>query len=408
MFSKLKQKFKYFHVASDLIYSMAAVIILNGVTQLIVNPYMDNIMQDSYGTVLYLFSIVSVMAASFGTGANYSRMMSQTKRKATNGDYNIFLCAIFALCVIVSAVSLILVGWFNLPQFIMFTILMIVSVARFYGDVEFRMNLNYKGYFIYYTSIAVGYLIGLLVFRFTKVWGIVFILGESLSILYVKFRGSIFKKPYFKRSEYFKANIISMLVLSGTELIGALILHADRIMIRLMIDEEMTRIFYKASLMGKVIALLTVPLNGVIIGYLARYKGKFTTKKFLNITGITVLIGIVFTIGCTFASHIFVLLFYPHDYITARPYFLIANAGQIVFFISNTLMVILLRFSGEKYQLYINIVYAVLFVAIVIPMTYFWGLFGAAAGLLSVNVIKFAIVTVMGCYLCRNKIQGEN
>ena len=51
----------------------------------------------------------------------------------------------------------------------------------------------------------------------------------------------------------------------------------------------------------------------------------------------------------------------PDVYGQAKPLFLLANAGQIFYFISESLMVIVLRFTGEKLQIILNAGYAVIF-----------------------------------------------
>lgn len=47
-----------------------------------------------------------------------------------------------------------------------------------------------------------------------------------------------------------------------------------------------------------------------------------------------------------------------------KPYLWCANLGQVFYFIANTLTVILLRFTEEKYQLVINILFLIVFVGI--------------------------------------------
>ena len=56
----------------------------------------------------------------------------------------------------------------------------------------------------------------------------------------------------------------------------------------------------------------------------------------------------------------------------------------------------LLRFSDEKYQLYINIVYMIMFVVLAVPMTFVWKIWGMAWALLIVNLIKIVAVMVVG------------
>ena len=68
----------------------------------------------------------------------------------------------------------------------------------------------------------------------------------------------------------------------------------------------------------------------------------------------------------------------------------------MLYFISGSLMVIILKMTGEKLQLVISIIYAVLFLIVVVPMTYFIGLWGIAWGLLIINSARFLIVMFFG------------
>ena len=74
-----------------------------------------------------------------------------------------------------------------------------------------------------------------------------------------------------------------------------------------------------------------------------------------------------------------------------------SNLGQVFYFIANTLTVILLRFTDEKYQLVINILFLIVFVVIAIPMTIALGLWGMAIALVVVNLIKILIIMAVGC-----------
>ena len=159
---------------------------------------------------------------------------------------------------------------------------------------------------------------------------------------------------------------------------------------------EAVTVFYVATLIGKVIAMLTTPLNGIIIGYLARYKGRFTARFFTVVTLASLVVAAVFTAGGVLVSHIFVKWMYPDVYSEAAVYFLAANAGQVLYFISGTMMVVVLRFVHERYQLIINMIYAALFAAIVIPLVWKFGIWGITWGLLIVNVLRFILVAAVG------------
>lgn len=393
--SEGKNKIK--KVASDLVYSIAALVLMNGVIQLVLYPYLNAQMGDAnFGTVLSVLSVVSIMGSTFGTAANYSRMMATANRTHANGEYNIFLIVISALSVVVSAVTLIVFKSFSAILFTLLCVLMVVSILRYYADVQFRMTLNYKGFFVYYALIAVGYVVGVLVYRFSKSWTIAILPGELFAVMYVAFSGNIFKRPFLQRSEHFKENIHSMITLSGANFISALILNADRILINVFVGEIEVTTFYTATLIGKIIALLTTPINGVIIGYLSKYKGKFTRKFFAIIVGAVFVVGVVGTFACTGVSYVFVKIMYPNVFDSAKEFFILANAGQLFYFVSGSLMVVLMRFSEEKIQLYINTIYAILFAVIVIPSVIFFGLWGITIALVVVNVARLAIVAGFG------------
>ncbi len=381
----------------DFLYSMAGLVALNGVLQLLVYPYLNRQMgPDAFGEVLTLLSLVAIMGSSFGTAANYSRMVSRTKGKDSNGDYNNFLVIIIGLSVVVSIAGMIWLGGQNAFTYIAYFILMSLTVVRYYADVEFRLNINYKRFFLYYLIISIGYVAGILLYPITKSWIIVMALGEFLGVMYVVVKGSIFKGSVVGRSRYFKENLKSSVWLSLTYLISALVLNSDRIMLQYFDGGVAVTCFYAATLIGKMISLISAPLNGVIIGHLARFKGGMKGNTFVKLSLAGLGGGVVMNAVCVGVSYVFVWIMYRDIFDMVKPYLWIANAGQIFFFISNILTVILLRFTHEKYQLYINLIYLVIFVATAIPLTAAFKLWGMAWALLAVNVIKLIVVMIFG------------
>ncbi len=387
---------------SDLIYSILGLVVMNGVIQMILYPYLNKQMgEERFGEVLSLISVVAIMGTTFGTAANYSRVVSTTKRKVENGDYNFFLTIIAILSLIVSLPTLLIMKELTVWGYIGFSILMIFTVLRYYADVEFRLNINYKRFFVFYLFISIGYVLGVLVYPVTKSWMVTMLLGEMISVAYVFAVGKIFRPPYLKKSEYFKDNIKSVMLLSGTNLISALILNVDRLMLQYFEGGTAVTVFYTATLVGKIVALVSGPLNGVIIGHLAKYKGGLSSKRFVGICGIATLLGLIINVGCVAVSYVFVKIMYPEVFDIAKPYFWIANAGQVFYFISGTLTIILLRFTDEKYQLFINIAYLLAFIILAFPMVISWGIWGMAIALLAVNLMRILMIVIMGMKLLK-------
>ncbi len=66
-----------------------------------------------------------------------------------------------------------------------------------------------------------------------------------------------------------------MISLSAAYLMSDFVSYSDRLLLPLLVvnGDEMTAIFYYATLVGKMVSLLSTPLNGVIAGHLAKYRG---------------------------------------------------------------------------------------------------------------------------------------
>ena len=170
------------------------------------------------------------------------------------------------------------------------------------------------------------------------------------------------------------------------------------------IEEENKR--KKAT--GKIVAMLTTPLNGIVISYLTNYKIEMNKKRFAAVGAACMGLTVIGAAACCFVSMIFVKWRYPNVYAEASNYFFLANLGQLLYFISGSLMVVLLAFTEEKLQFIINLVYGIAFVIIVIPATYMFGIVGIAYGLVAVNAVRFITVILLGVgKLGKNQIRHE-
>lgn len=218
-----------------MMYSIIALVALNGTIQLLVNPLLTKQMgAAAFGVILSIESVVSIMASSFGSGANYSRLVMSARKEEPKGDYNLFLAIIAAISLIVTLVMLIVFRALNPVMYVSSAVLMIASVLRYYGDVQYKLAINYKGFMKYYIVIAIGYAAGTLLYPVTHSWGIAIALGEVLATVYVCLTGNLYKRPLFEASEYRAGVMRSVWQLSLAYLISSMIMNADRILIMLL------------------------------------------------------------------------------------------------------------------------------------------------------------------------------
>jgi len=390
---KNKINLKFFE---SVFWSLAALGLYNAVLQFAVYPAFSlSLGAEGFGSALTLMSVVAVVSASAGVGANYARMANAEKPHA-NGDYNRFLLVCAVICAVVSAASLFFVKSAGVWQLLLFPVCAVVVMLRYYSDVEFRLKLNYRRLFIFYAILSAGNLAGILLFRLTGQWETAILAGEIPAVAYVIFTGSIFRGRIFGRTENRRAVFGSCASLAAAQLFSTFILNADRLLINAVAGGAAVTVFYTASLLGKTTALLTGPFNGVVIGYLARYEKPVTKKFFALCVAGSAAAGGLLAIVMALASPVVIGLLYPGALTDAKPYFWLANSGQVLYFISNLLLVIALRFMRERIQLYINAGYAALYFALCVPALALGDMGMFVAAVFAANAARFAAVVIIG------------
>ncbi len=388
----------------DLIYSVGAAGIFNLVIQLLVYPDFERVMGgDASGVALSVISFIAITAGTCGYAVNCSRLLNVEKGRTASSDYNlILLCmgvlgSVIGIFYIRSIENTEALGYTSLLSALLYVALMFTTMLRYYSEVEFKINTNFFKYMIFYIIISAGYALGLLLFRASGQWMLCLILGEALSVLFVIIFGKLYRKPFLKPTKDFLFVLSSIGFIFLSAFIDNITLHADRILLLAITGEgELVQIYYVASLIGKVISMLTLPINALMISYLVRYKGGLDSKLWLVISGAATAFGILGLGGCLIASPIIIKLLYPAYFEAVLPYLLPAILGQIFYFVSGMLMMVLLRFKGEKKQLIFNGAYAAVFFTSVAVGTALGDLWGFILGILIANALRFAGAVAWG------------
>lgn len=394
IFSKLKT------LASDSILTISALVIMNVVAQFVIYPLWSRVFgEEQYGNIIYVMSLVNIFAVSMGISANYARMVESAKRTTCNGDYNCILsvCSIIAgtLCF-----GIIFFSDLNMSpvEITLAAVLAVLTMWRFYADVEYRLSLNFKGYFLYYMVISFGYGVGAFLFLQTKLWPLALIPGEVFGLLLVGVNGGLFKSKPFTPSEVFITNLKYTSVLTTSNIIDNLIFNGDRLLLQLALNGASVTLYYLASLVGKTMSLISTPLNSVIMGYLARYKGEFNRKTFFLILAGTITAVILATAATVLGSHILISILYADSYAGVKAYFIIANLTQVIYFTTNVVTTILLRFAKVNFTLVVNSLYGIAFVVLCVPAAFLAGVDGFCVALLAVNIIRY-MVSIVYCWI---------
>ncbi len=381
-------------ILKDSVWSIAGIVLMNAVAQFVIYPLWNNKLgSETYGNILFLLSLMNIVAVSLGSSSNQARMC-QKGDTIKNRSYLLVLGLGAVLFGTIAILSHKLLG-ISLSTAGLLALLIGFTMWRYYADVEFRLSLNYKGYFLYYLIISVGYILGALLFLKSGQWVFGLLLGEILGVLFVLWKGKILRPDGKPDKEEFLSVAGAILTLFSSSVIANIIFNGDRLILKFFIGGTAVTTYYLASLIGKTMSLVTTPLNSVIIGYLMRYEGTLKKKAFGAIVAGSIIVSVVGMLGCFVASIILIPFLYPAEYATVKPFLLLANLAQIVYFVGNVITVFQLRFGEKKDLLSNNIVYAGAFVILCIPATYFFNLWGFCVAYLLATSARLAFALIL-------------
>ena len=386
------------NIFTDTVWSVAGLVLMNVAAQFAVYPYWNRVLgSEAYGNIVYLLGIMNILAISVGSGVNYTRMRRSADGKTPNRPYTLLMAAgtLLSLLILVLLRALGLIRE-ELPDFLLLCALTAATMWRYYADVEYRLHINYKGFFLYYFVIGLGYLVGMGLFRATGRWPLALLPGEVAGLLLVLLRGRIFRRDAAAPAEDPGPILRLALLLVGTNVLSHLVFNGDRIILQLFSGGAAVSVYYIASLFGKTTSLITTPLNGVLVGHLARYDGKLTPKLLRLVTALSAAAVLLATVACVAASLVVLPFLYPAEFAEVRPYLLIASAAQVIYFVGNVLTAsVLLRFTPARNQLIVNITHGVLFTVVCVPLALFRRLDGFCWGLMGVNIVRIMLCFVL-------------
>jgi len=390
----LKQNKK---IITNTAYTMGGMLLLNGVLQIIVYPLLNrNMGAEQMGDVLYIMGLVGILCPSVGQALNTSRLVVRRMYKVKNGDYNRTLLVLG----IPGSLIALLVAWRALPgmgagvRAAVFLLLM-VTVFRYYGDVEYRLNLNYQNYFIYYLLISVGYLAGFGVYKISSSWFFVFLIGEVAGLVYLVVKGTVFRE-FFRKSDSFSIVFQRGVFLTLSYLVTNLTQNIDRIMLKALISNLAVTEYYVVSLIGKTLVLLIAPVNTIVISYLTKRKENLSRRQFLGLTGIGLVVSGVFFGGCQIVTPMFIRIFYPDLYDGVRGLIMVVSLAQILSLLSAFLFILVLTFTDEKWQLGLQIGHLCVMVVLILMLTPRYGIVGFSWAVLVGNGVRILGVVVLG------------
>ena len=382
----------------DSLFGIFGLLLMNLVAQLLLFPlYAKRFGSVGYGELQYLMGYVNILTVTMGTAACLTRMTASAADRWQNGGaFNLFLTLFALLGLPLTYLVRCFAGVsMNGATYCCYYLLFVAMLFRYYADVAYKITLNYRRYFAYYAVVGAGYAVGAFPMWQTGIWPLGLLVGEAAGVLFAYCTEKTLRQGGLRLTPAWRRTLSALLVLFLTEGASNLILNADRLLLGIFESPSAVTAYYLATIAGKTMSLLTVPLAGVLIGYLARYEGglsvQITRRLFLGAIGAVV----AFSLLCTGGGALAIYLLYPAEFHTVWRYLPIGSLAEVLYFITGILTVVVLRFGKRLYQVIINGSFAVAFFALGIPATIAFGIGGFAVAVALANLLRFVLAILL-------------
>jgi O-antigen/teichoic acid export membrane protein len=392
-------------ILMDFFYNTVGSLISVLVLQILIYPILAKLLHSSeYGLLLTAMGIVNTISGALGNTLNNTRLIQNAKynESSIKGDFNLILL----LANIVGYCFTIFIG-FQFLEYDFFTILLlsflaVLIIIKSYFIVAYRIVLNYRLNLLSNIAAAAGYLLGIYLVYKSTFWPLVFIVAEIFNIAFVLFTTDLHKEPY-KITPLLRETTGKYLLLIITSLLGNLLVYLDRLIIYPVLGGESVSIYTTASMFGKSLGLVMIPMAGVLLSYFAQKNFVMNRRKYWLINLFVFISSFVFFIFSYFVAPWFTGLLYPTLISQAREYILYANLAAIISAAANMIQPAVLRYAPTFWQVVKEIIYGIAYLGLGFIFLKSYGLLGFCWAAIIANIIRLVLLCVIGTIYMGNK-----
>ena len=393
-------------ISKDIIFNIIANLIPVAVLQLMVLPYIANELGDErngqFLTVLALLHfIVPITSNSLSTARLLLNQKYQENR--IQGDFNLWL-SLYA----VSNIGLVVIGCLfysdkvDIIDIFAICLLSVIWMIKDYLLVEFRLSLTYSKILINNIFLTLGLLIGTYAFNYLSQWYIIFICGYSVAFIHAVLSTSLLRESFNKTDEFkHLSNVILKLI--AANVLGMLAVNMDRLLLFPLAGGAIVSIYFSASIVGKIVTLISSPISNVFLSYFVRIK-QLTMKNLCMLLILSGVLGIMAYAIILLISPLLLKWLYPQWWTESMKYIHITSGISSIELVIALTMPLLLRFNGVNMQMKIQTIYFILYMACGLLLYYSGGVKGFALGVMLATMSKMYLI----CYYLIKKIRILN
>lgn len=365
--------------------------------QLFVLPKVNAALSDeSYGLIITLISLVTMIADAAGNSLNNVRLISDVEytEKGYSGDFNYILAVITTPTVIaIMVLSVVLMNGALTSELIGVFVMSLLFSTVCYYKAGFLIHLDYFNLMVGNLLQAVGYVVGYYLFTQTSYWCWIYIVGYGANLVYILLKTDLLKEGC-KRTPLFKSTSKKEAVLFFVSLLGGSVAYFDKLMLYPMLGGSYVTIYYVANLFGKMITTAMNPLSSFILSFFSR-KRTLKRKTVKSMLLVSIISGILGYLICLVLSRPILEWLYPNVASESMKYISITLLTAVIDMQYYVLSPIIIRFYKITWQLIIYGVNIVVYVTLSLIMLSLWGIMGFCIGVCIAAGIKFLMVLII-------------
>lgn len=266
--------------------------------------------------------------------------------------------------------------------------------AKIYSLVYFRINLSFKNILIHSIVTSAGYFFGIGVFIFSHNWILIFLVAEIFSLVYLYPSISKFKNELKINNKLFSISK-EYLFYMFSNIVNILSMYFDRYILIFLINAQAISYLFVATLLGKILATITVPISGVLLSYFSSYKFKDLNNFFNKMVVSVFTCMFIMYISLMLLTPLIMPLLYHKVYKSVEDIINIGNLSAILFLGGNFLNTFTLKFVRMESQLLIQYSYLLIYIILSVLFIFSMGLTGFIYATIIANLYRILVIILI-------------
>lgn len=362
--------------------------------QLVAYPVLARYLpEDDYGLMITMYSLWMMVSSTLGNVIFNVRLIRNNdyEEKNIQGDFLVILIQYGVInAAVIAAITCYYNGGFNMMHFGLSLLIASIMFVKAYIDVGFRLVIDFKAVTIAGVFVGLGFLLGSFLAVKTGVWELIYICGYSAGCGYSIVKTGLLKERVSK-TELYRSTWNDCSKLTIASVIAHLTLYADKLVLFPILGGKAIAIYYNATILAKIVGMVTGPASGVILTYLSKKKTG-SEKSFRKMLYIGLAVAALGYVAVLFVSRPIMGLLYPQWADEIMTYIPVTTINVCILALISMLNPFVLKACDFKWQILISGGGAGVYFATSLIFLKFWGLMGFCIGTVLGSLVRLLLI----------------